>query len=351
MGRTARNAAIVLVLAAGAYIWAAPEHTAPEANRLEKLTRIATQGTRAPSSGPAVPTRDVAMAQPKAPATSPALAEKAATTTPARPQAPLPIAPHPEHATPASGTAGEQAAGKMPSRQAGPVAPAANAGTAALVRSIQAGLKRVGCFAGLPDGIWSATTREAMQRFLDRIDTQLPVAEPDYILLTIVQGRKEVACPAACAQGVPAAPGGHCRVEAVAKAPPASSQAPIVAPGVRLEKAKAQERQQEMAGSDRVPAPSLPRSAAAQEPASLTTPSFVPARIAVAVRPRPVPRPSASIGQHERRRHAGKARPRPARLGRGIAAPRPVARPVYVARPLRAALRVRVFGRAQTGGP
>lgn len=70
-----------------------------------------------------------------------------------------------------------------------------------LVRDLQAELKRVGCYAGDINGVWSPSTRKAMAGFTDRVNATLPVEEPDFILLTLVQGHSGKACGVACPAG------------------------------------------------------------------------------------------------------------------------------------------------------
>lgn len=63
-----------------------------------------------------------------------------------------------------------------------------------LTRNIQRELKRVGCYAGDIDGEWSPATRTAMKSFNDTVRVPFPVAAPDYILLTLLQGQTSLAC-------------------------------------------------------------------------------------------------------------------------------------------------------------
>jgi hypothetical protein len=63
-----------------------------------------------------------------------------------------------------------------------------------LVRDIQYELKRAGCYDGEIHGHWSNTTKGAMKTFTDRVNAALPVEEPDYILLTLVQNQARPAC-------------------------------------------------------------------------------------------------------------------------------------------------------------
>lgn len=65
---------------------------------------------------------------------------------------------------------------------------------AQLVRSLQGELKRIGCYAGPANGRWSKRSRAAMARFIQNVNARLPTAEPDYILLALVQGSGSQRC-------------------------------------------------------------------------------------------------------------------------------------------------------------
>lgn len=79
-----------------------------------------------------------------------------------------------------------------------------------LTRAIQAELKRVGCYTGDVDGDWGPATRRAMQSFNDRVNASLPTSQPDYILLTLLQGHTAQACGAACPYGQAQSEEGAC---------------------------------------------------------------------------------------------------------------------------------------------
>jgi len=81
---------------------------------------------------------------------------------------------------------------------------------ARLAESIQKELKRVGCYAGHVDGDWGPETRRAMRAFNDRVNATLPIEQPDYILLTLLQGHSAKACGAACPIGQDVASNGKC---------------------------------------------------------------------------------------------------------------------------------------------
>ena len=84
-----------------------------------------------------------------------------------------------------------------------------------LARDLQRELKRVGCYGGEITGSWTPTTKRAMSAFMDRVNASLPVEEPDYILLTLVQGQVAAACGAECPSGQALSDGGRCVPNAV----------------------------------------------------------------------------------------------------------------------------------------
>lgn len=84
-----------------------------------------------------------------------------------------------------------------------------------LTRDLQSELKRVGCYAGEINGSWTSSTKKAMSSFMDRVNATLPVNEPDYILLTLVQGHAAKACGSTCPAGQTALDDGRCVPQAV----------------------------------------------------------------------------------------------------------------------------------------
>jgi peptidoglycan hydrolase-like protein with peptidoglycan-binding domain len=101
-------------------------------------------------------------------------------------------------------------------------------GARRLAKAIQTELRRVGCYHGNIDGDWDAETRKAMKAFNDRVNASLPVAQPDYILLTLVQGHAGKACGAACPVGQSQADDGSCQPRSVL----AEARRRAAAPGV-----------------------------------------------------------------------------------------------------------------------
>ncbi len=84
-----------------------------------------------------------------------------------------------------------------------------------LVRDLQRELKRVGCFDGEVNGTWNPLTKKAMIAFTDRVNATLPLDEPDYILLTLVQGHGSQACGKSCPAGQAYNEDGRCLPRAI----------------------------------------------------------------------------------------------------------------------------------------
>ncbi|MFM2421596.1 MAG: hypothetical protein RL291_126 [Pseudomonadota bacterium] len=88
-------------------------------------------------------------------------------------------------------------------------------GRVGLARDIQSELKRVGCFDGDATGEWTPATQRAMKTFIDRVNAKLPVSEPDYILLTLLQGQQTRVCGANCPTGQSLGNDGRCVPSAI----------------------------------------------------------------------------------------------------------------------------------------
>ena len=78
-----------------------------------------------------------------------------------------------------------------------------------LVLDIQQQLRRVGCYWGRMDGSWGIATKDAMKEFTDRVNAALPLDEPDYVQLTLVQSHGEKTC-GACPAGQSLSASGRC---------------------------------------------------------------------------------------------------------------------------------------------
>ena len=93
--------------------------------------------------------------------------------------------------------------------------PADETGRIDLIRNLQRELKRVGCYPGEVDGDWGSGSKRAMSAFTERVNATLPFDEPDYILLTLVQGHTAQACGKGCPLGQAMSDGGKCAPNAV----------------------------------------------------------------------------------------------------------------------------------------
>lgn len=230
-----RATGVILILAgaaASSYYWFPADGERQASDRLASLVRIAAEGTRQLSNGHKSE-RSVEIA-----AQSEALAKSATAGTPVTSATPAPAARRlPFFDKPAQFAVAEApATGSL--RQSGP-AGAMSQETAALreplqpvrrftsakpmdadgrrdlSRTIQGELKRVGCYDGEIDGVWAGSTRKAMKSFTDRINASLPVEEPDYILLTLLQGHSSRACGTGCPTGQVLVGDGRCQPQAV----------------------------------------------------------------------------------------------------------------------------------------
>ena len=83
-----------------------------------------------------------------------------------------------------------------------------------LVVEIQRKLKKRRCYRGRIDGSWGAGSKYAMQAFVDRVNATLPIKEPDYVLLTLLQANSDKTC-GACPGGQTATVGGSCVPQAI----------------------------------------------------------------------------------------------------------------------------------------
>lgn len=105
-------------------------------------------------------------------------------------------------------------------------APAENDKSAAeiqLARDIQKELLRLGCYSNKPSGVWGEGSRQAMARFLSRVNAKLPVNEPDLILLSLAQAHPAGICDQDCGAGETLASGRCVPKTVVASARPADA--------------------------------------------------------------------------------------------------------------------------------
>jgi hypothetical protein len=109
-----------------------------------------------------------------------------------------------------------EAAGRTPVPQQPPRVIPPPGDRAALVRELHKELARVGCYESDISGVWTSSSRRAMRAFTDRVNAKLPTDEPDYILLSLVQGHRRKACGTPCPGGQQDDPDGRCVPSAMA---------------------------------------------------------------------------------------------------------------------------------------
>ena len=78
-----------------------------------------------------------------------------------------------------------------------------------LAREIQQQLRRVGCYWGRVDGSWDPATKDAMREFINRVNATLPLDQPDYAQLALVQSQSDDVC-GACPAGQSLSASGRC---------------------------------------------------------------------------------------------------------------------------------------------
>lgn len=79
-----------------------------------------------------------------------------------------------------------------------------------LVRSLQRELRRVGCYWGEIDGSWGGGSKRAMGAFAERVNSALPIEQPDYIMLSLLQSHAGQTCGQGCPSGQAMSSGGRC---------------------------------------------------------------------------------------------------------------------------------------------
>lgn len=217
-----RATGVILILAgaaAGSYYWFPAAGERQASDRLASLVRIAAEGTRQLSNGHKSERPVEVVAKP---------AESVATASSAwrepvfdRPTQ-FGIAEAPATGNPrSSAPVGPTSPGAVVREPQQPVhrftsaKPVGADGRRELSRFIQGELKRVGCYDGEIDGVWTGSTRKAMKSFNDRINASLPVEEPDYILLTLLQGHSSRACGNGCPTGQVLVGDDRCQPQAV----------------------------------------------------------------------------------------------------------------------------------------
>jgi peptidoglycan hydrolase-like protein with peptidoglycan-binding domain len=79
-----------------------------------------------------------------------------------------------------------------------------------LTKELQRQLRRVGCYAGEVNGVWTQSTRRAMHTFANRVNAILPTNHPDRMLLAILQSHSDKTCKAPCPVGESRSSEGYC---------------------------------------------------------------------------------------------------------------------------------------------
>ena len=78
-----------------------------------------------------------------------------------------------------------------------------------LTRKVQLQLRRVGCYWGDINGIWSASTSRSMKAFTDHVNAVLPIGHPDIALLALLENHRDGACGVQRPVGQAVAHDGH----------------------------------------------------------------------------------------------------------------------------------------------
>jgi hypothetical protein len=89
----------------------------------------------------------------------------------------------------------------------------------ALIKDVQRQLRRLGCYSGEINGVWTQSTGRAAQTFTDRVNATLPTERPDHILLALLQNHPDQICTKPCPLGENPAPAGRCGPAAIADLP------------------------------------------------------------------------------------------------------------------------------------
>ena len=79
-----------------------------------------------------------------------------------------------------------------------------------LTKELQRQLRRVGCYSGEINGVWTQSARRAMQTFTNRVNATLPVERPDPILLAMLRGHPDKDCGKPCPLDENQTPEGRC---------------------------------------------------------------------------------------------------------------------------------------------
>ncbi len=75
-------------------------------------------------------------------------------------------------------------------------APALPQERTSLVRELQKALARAGCYRGPINGVWGNASKDAMRGFVEAVNAQLPVDNPDETLVALVESNDVATCAA-----------------------------------------------------------------------------------------------------------------------------------------------------------
>ena len=209
MGKATSMLLAAIGIGTATYLTFVPDRDQAASDKLASLVRIAADGSRAVSASRTEreATRD--SASPKF------IADKETLGAGHKPPEPgrinLAQAPNAERGQVAPPTPSAAESGQRRSS----VKPVDDESRRSLSRSIQVELKRVGCLDSEPDGVWNSSTRNALKTFIERINASLPVNEPDYILLTLLQGHTNRVCGKGCPTGQVLANDGRCQPKVI----------------------------------------------------------------------------------------------------------------------------------------
>lgn len=114
-----------------------------------------------------------------------------------------------------------------------------------LTRALQRELKKIGCYRGDINGVWTRATRQAMKAFTHLANARLPVDQPNHVLLALLQSDLHQGCRELCREGRTKhnACFEHAAATPIPKTKTAASRSstPILTPSMGLERPKAAE--------------------------------------------------------------------------------------------------------------
>jgi hypothetical protein len=174
----------------------------------------------------------------------------------------------------------------------------------ALIREIQRELRRVGCYRGQVNGVWTPSARQAMKALNDRVNASLPVDQPDPVLLAMARSQEAETCAASCPAGQSRSADGRCLPSALVAG---AGKGPVSAPPAPANGGKkvAQPGPAEPAAPDS--APPEGRMSLAGPPADDPSRARVPLRRTTRAPPPHadvVPRPRSANARHKQRQRA-----------------------------------------------